>query len=206
WDLETGVCLFVLTGHTEVIDVLAVSPDGRMAVSTGNDHTLHWWDLEKGAELIRIDRIPHKISALSFSPDGHTLFSGEEDGSIGIWDARNGKLLRRMRAHNLPVTSIAVSRNGVHLVSGSSDRLLKIWRLDWTYTLPARVSPDATLLTYLDAFIQLHRPYTNGGIARMGKSSWNQGDYDQLVQDLSFRGYGGVDEEELIGLLRQRAR
>jgi WD40 repeat protein len=189
-----------------VIDALVVSPDGRVAISTGNDHTLHWWDLESRIERLVVDRIPQKVTALTFAPDGRTLFSGEEDGSIGVWDARNGELLRRFRAHSLPVTAIALSRDGTHLVSGSSDRLLKIWRLDWSYTLPAQVNSDATLLAYLDAFILVHRPYANGGMARAGKSNWNQADYDQLVQDLSFRGYGGMDEDELIGLLRQRSR
>ena len=43
WDLATGMELRTFTGHT-VISV-AISPDGRTALSGSSDHTLKLWNL-----------------------------------------------------------------------------------------------------------------------------------------------------------------
>ena len=48
WDLETGRELRTLQGHSGFVHGVAVSPDGRRAVSASHDHTLKVWDLETG--------------------------------------------------------------------------------------------------------------------------------------------------------------
>jgi len=51
WDLETGVCLRVLEGHTKNAWNVSTTYDGQRAVSASLDHTLRVWDLETGACL-----------------------------------------------------------------------------------------------------------------------------------------------------------
>ena len=46
WDLERGEELRTLEGHTGWVDGVAVTPDGRRAVSACDDRTLKVWDLE----------------------------------------------------------------------------------------------------------------------------------------------------------------
>ena len=51
WDLESGRELRTLAGHSEWVYGVAVSADGRLAVSASRDKTLKVWDLESGREL-----------------------------------------------------------------------------------------------------------------------------------------------------------
>jgi WD40 repeat protein len=48
WDLQTGRCRAVLEGHTGAVDSVAVSADGRTAVSWSYDRTARVWDLQTG--------------------------------------------------------------------------------------------------------------------------------------------------------------
>ena len=51
WDLEQGALLATLEGHGAGVRAVAVTPDGRRAVSGSDDRTLKVWDLEQGALL-----------------------------------------------------------------------------------------------------------------------------------------------------------
>ena len=48
WDLETGQTLTTLQGHTDTVSAVAITPDGRRAVSGSEDRTLRVWDLQTG--------------------------------------------------------------------------------------------------------------------------------------------------------------
>jgi WD40 repeat protein len=49
WDLDSGRQLRTLQGHSHFVWDVAVSPDGRRAVSASDDKTLEVWDLKTGA-------------------------------------------------------------------------------------------------------------------------------------------------------------
>ncbi|RKU18778.1 hypothetical protein C6503_08980 [Candidatus Poribacteria bacterium] len=47
WDLTTGEKLLTLNGHTQPVETLVFSPDGKTLVSTGTDGTILVWDWDK---------------------------------------------------------------------------------------------------------------------------------------------------------------
>ncbi len=51
WELETGTLLRTLEGHTSSVDAVAITPDGKRAVSGSSDTTLKVWELETGVLL-----------------------------------------------------------------------------------------------------------------------------------------------------------
>ena len=73
--------LRTLSGHSSVVDGVAITPDGKKAVSASSDNTLKVWNLETGKEIVTFigDSI---ISCCAIAPDGLTIVAGESSGRI----------------------------------------------------------------------------------------------------------------------------
>ena len=88
----TGEVRHTLAGHTQLVDSVAYSPDGKYVVSTGWDKSVRVWESASGKELVSFKGHPESINAVAVSPDGKRLATASEDKSIRIWDL--DKLLR----------------------------------------------------------------------------------------------------------------
>ena len=85
-DADTGAELGVGYGHDGYIQSLAVSPDGKFAVTGGLDRTIRVWEIPTARELARWEAHDSAVTALAFSPDGATLASGSIQGAIKLWN------------------------------------------------------------------------------------------------------------------------
>jgi len=110
--------------HWDVADVVAVSPDGRLLASGGNDFRVILWDVAGGRKLQ--DKTGHKWVAadLAFSPDGRVLASGSAatDKTLRLWEAATGKSLRTLRVER-SARSLAYDPNGRFIVVAEENRV-----------------------------------------------------------------------------------
>ena len=83
WDLESGEELRTLSGHTSSVNAVAVTPDGRRAVSGAADNTLKVWDLESGAVIATFSG-NGPIHQCAVTGDGRTFAAGDDSGQVHI--------------------------------------------------------------------------------------------------------------------------
>lgn len=138
------------------VSILAISPDGRLLASTGNDDTIKLWHLPDGTLLDTLKGGPPRTNffSLVFSPGGEFLVSGSNDGkgySIELWSLPGGALLKTFTGHSSRAVSLAISPDGKALAAGTADypdgkATIELWSL-----------PDGTLLKTLN----LHTTFVN---------------------------------------------
>jgi WD40 repeat protein len=125
-----GPLVRTLTGHSEAVLALAVTPDGRRAVSASADRTLRVWDLETGETLRTLSGHTYWVTAVAVTPDGRRAVSASEDQTLRVWDVETGETVRTLTGHASGVSDVAVTPNGRRAVSASDDETLRVWDLE----------------------------------------------------------------------------
>jgi WD40 repeat protein len=122
-------CVATLSGHTDVINCLTISPDASLLASGSLDNNIRLWSLPNGKELKKLEGHNGAINCLAISNDSKTLISGSGDGTLKLWDLPSGLLRKTLSGHTDEVNSLAISPNGKILASGSLDNGIKLWSL-----------------------------------------------------------------------------
>lgn len=127
WDLDAGPLIGRLPDHGKAV-ATAISPDGRWALTSGEDHALFLWDLETGEQVRRLDGHTAEVRCAAFSPDGRTVASCGYDQLAMIWDVESGREVQRLTGHRDRVNVLAFSPDGRFLATGDTFSL-RIWSL-----------------------------------------------------------------------------
>ena len=125
-----GPLIRTLTGHADRVNSVALTPDGRRAVSGSRDKTLKVWDLETGEELRTLTGHWERVSCMALTPDGRRAVSGSLDQTLKVWDLDTGAELHTLHGHTEAVLCVALTPDGRRAVSGSWDSTLKVWDLE----------------------------------------------------------------------------
>jgi WD40 repeat protein len=98
WDLETGVVLKKMEGHSndnlKVLGlILAVSRDGQMIASGDSKGEIIGWHGETGEPLTElIQTHSFRIYSMDFSPDGTVLATGSVDSMTKFWCTKTWRM------------------------------------------------------------------------------------------------------------------
>src|SRR5207302_1148023 len=77
-----------VTGHSHSVTTVALSPDGKWAVSGSEDSTVRVWYLPndgKDVEPLVLKGHTHEVTAVVFLPDGKHVLSASKDQTLKLW-------------------------------------------------------------------------------------------------------------------------
>jgi hypothetical protein len=126
---EFGRAEFCLEGHSWLVGALAISRDGRFALSAGLEDVFELWDLNMPKGLRVFEGHEHWIRALAFSPGGRLVASASRDRTIRLWDSFNGEELAGHDSERRAATCLAFNPDGQRLMAGFDDGSVTMWEL-----------------------------------------------------------------------------
>lgn len=125
--IPEGFSLYqTLEGHTNAINGLHWSPDGRVLVSSSFDDSLLCWETATG-NLLQCLPCPSGYPRIAcWSQQGQYLAAGGNDKSIHIWD-QQGTLCHSLKQHAGSINALAWSPDDSLLASGADDGTVLLW-------------------------------------------------------------------------------
>jgi WD40 repeat protein len=113
-DATTGKLIRIF-GQSGWVRSVAFSPNGRFALSGGDDKTLKLWHVAKGKRLRTFGGLNGRAMSVAFSPDGRLAMSGSCDewdanypaaevcltGVIDLWDIAQGEEIQSFKHRGL---------------------------------------------------------------------------------------------------------
>lgn len=131
WSVRSPHELHSFKAHSNVVQSVALLPDGRRILSGGWDASLCIWDLEFGKDGQEVRRIVHGhtegINAVAVLPDGRSALSVSRDTTVRLWDLETGRQIRRFVGHSGAVLSVAASPDGKQALTGGMDGTMCYW-------------------------------------------------------------------------------
>jgi len=127
--LATGRRLEFL-GHKEKVNTVDMLPNGRVAISGGNDFFAYVWDTKTGQVIYRFNH-PNRVIKVVLDPQGRFAFTADSHKNAYIWNLKTGKLISQLQfTQRQQIFSAArFSTDGKFLVTGSPSRFVNIWQV-----------------------------------------------------------------------------
>jgi cytochrome c len=118
-----------LRGHGGPVRALAISPDGKQAISGSFDTAVIRWSLTRNAAEQVLRFHDGAVNAVAWLKDGRVV-SASEDGAIAVWTVGKTEPDRVFKGHTAPIAGIAASPDGKIIASASWDHTIRLWPLD----------------------------------------------------------------------------
>jgi WD40 repeat protein len=123
--------------HKREVWVVAVSRDGRHAVSAANDGQILLWNpADPTAPAQTFDDHPHAaVGGLAFIPvkdkPSTEFLSSHAEGEVRLWNVNEAKEVKKEFTHDnsRPVNAVAVAGDGSFFISAGFDLTLRKWDL-----------------------------------------------------------------------------
>jgi WD40 repeat protein/serine/threonine protein kinase len=196
WEMATGQCLRTFEGHAGAVTSVALTADGRHALSGGTDKALKLWESATGQCLRTFQGHTDAITAVAVSPDGRYAISASADRTIKLW------VLDWELEDNAPAD----------WDDGALPYLESFLTQHTPYAGRMRFERKRTLKEIGNLPLsQLFRPVGTDeeltqALTRRGKASWTHEDLEGLLHTLGCAGYGWLRPEGIQQKLELLAR
>lgn len=84
WNVETGVHVGMLTGHTGPVVDVQYTKDSKLLLSSSRDQTTRVWRPKTGQVILELNHL-NPVGSAQLSPDASRLLAGTDSGSVAVW-------------------------------------------------------------------------------------------------------------------------
>ncbi|KAM3077982.1 hypothetical protein ACMFMF_004395 [Clarireedia jacksonii] len=126
WDTTTGKLQKTLVGHSNSVEFLVFSPDGKQIASVFRDE-IKLWDTTTGDLQKTFVGHLSGVSAIAFSTDSKQIASASFNGVISLWDTTTGDLQKTFLSYAEQVNSLAFSPDNKQIALATFKGNIKLW-------------------------------------------------------------------------------
>ncbi|MGB1286349.1 MAG: NACHT and WD repeat domain-containing protein, partial [Aggregatilineales bacterium] len=135
WDIETREKIRTLPAHLGPVNDIAISPDGRLALSASDDFVVILSNIITGAELQRFTGHNNRVNAVAFSHDSRFVLSGAADRLLYLWDvAPRTQTEQRYEGLDTSISYLDYLPGG-WIFSGTDRGTIALWQEDSSETV-----------------------------------------------------------------------
>lgn len=104
--------IMTFTGHTDDVNSIEISPDGKFLASASNDKSIIIWDISTGKISKKLSGFEWKVTSIKYSSDGSYILGGCNNGMAKLFEIANSKVVSEFNELGKNVRDVAISRDG----------------------------------------------------------------------------------------------
>jgi WD40 repeat protein/serine/threonine protein kinase len=127
WDTAAGKEITKMSA-SGAVSTIALSADGKQAVSGGRDNIVRLWPFDEG-KPVDMKKHTAPVVGVALLPDDKTAVSASADKTVRVWNLGLGTERRSLGEAPKPNTCLALAADAKHVFTGNIDGVRR-WDLD----------------------------------------------------------------------------
>jgi WD40 repeat protein len=152
--ITPGFELIIKTGHKLRIGTFAISPDGKILISTDVAGKVKVWDVKTGQFVRDLETFPDAVYSSCFSSDGKYFAAASFRGDVRVWEMPGYRMITDLKkfanslafSHNSKYLAAAHYGDSIKILSAPDFKIIKDFGLKMDDITSLAFSPDSKLV------------------------------------------------------------